>query len=96
MVTQHTGRERLTAIITVADRMWRGILINWLAASPLLVNPVRAVTDASLWHTDQRRTGFGPDATLPAATSSSERARSSTTAASSTAQRPSVSARSAG
>jgi len=42
MTTQHTCGHRLTAIITVADRMWRGILINWLAASPLLVNPVRA------------------------------------------------------
>jgi acetyltransferase-like isoleucine patch superfamily enzyme len=42
MVAQHTGTDRLTAIITVADRMWRGFFINWLAASPLLVNPVRA------------------------------------------------------
>jgi acetyltransferase-like isoleucine patch superfamily enzyme len=42
MATQHTGTDRLTAVITVADRMWRGILVNWLAASPLLVNPVRA------------------------------------------------------
>ncbi len=67
MTTQHTGADRLTAIITVADRMWRGILINWLAASPLLVNPVRT----SLMRLYGIRTathGIRPDATLPVAT----------------------------
>lgn len=43
MVVQSIGVDRLTVIITVADRMWRGFFINWLAASPLLVNPVRAL-----------------------------------------------------
>jgi maltose O-acetyltransferase len=42
MVAQRTGTDRLSVIITVADLMWRGFFVNWLAASPLLVNPVRA------------------------------------------------------
>jgi maltose O-acetyltransferase len=42
MVAQRTGTDRLSVIITVADRMWRDFFINWLAASPLLVNLVRA------------------------------------------------------
>ena len=34
MVARHTGTDRLSVIITVADRMWRGFFINWLASSP--------------------------------------------------------------
>lgn len=42
MVAKSIGTDRLTVIISVAERMWRGFFINWLAASSLLVNPVRA------------------------------------------------------
>jgi len=53
MVAQHTGTDRLSVIITVADRMWRGFFINWLAASPLLSRESgQSIIDAPLWDTD--------------------------------------------
>jgi maltose O-acetyltransferase len=41
MASEHKKTERWVAIATVADRMWRGFLVNWLAVSSLLANPVR-------------------------------------------------------
>lgn len=42
MTVQHEKTSRWRQIGAVADRMWRGFFINWLAASSLLANPVRA------------------------------------------------------
>jgi maltose O-acetyltransferase len=33
----------MNAAATVLDRMWRDVFVNWFAASPILVNPVRGV-----------------------------------------------------